>query len=103
MIFNPDTAPGRGTYYFRDFEAAAQLSKLEPIAADARSDAEIETVVTSLGGEARGGVPHREAPESEDRPTLPVDREVHRDGEPLLHLRARPQFRPVLPQILLLL
>jgi putative tryptophan/tyrosine transport system substrate-binding protein len=56
MIFNPDTAPGRGTYYFRDFEAAAQLSKLEPIAADARSDAEIETVVTSLGGEARGGL-----------------------------------------------
>jgi putative tryptophan/tyrosine transport system substrate-binding protein len=56
MIFNPDTAPGRGTYYFREFEAAAQSSKLEPIAADARSDAEIETVVTSLGGEARGGL-----------------------------------------------
>ena len=56
MIFNADTAPGRGTYYFRDFEAAARSSKLEPIAADARSDAEIETVVTSLGGEARGGL-----------------------------------------------
>jgi ABC transporter substrate binding protein len=38
MIFNSDTAPGRGTYYFRDFEAAARSSKLEPIAADARSD-----------------------------------------------------------------
>src|SRR6266567_7980354 len=23
MLFNPDTAPGAGTYYFRDFEAAA--------------------------------------------------------------------------------
>ncbi len=56
MIFNADTAPGRGTYYFRDFEAAARSSKLEPIAADARSDAEIETVVTSLGGEAHGGL-----------------------------------------------
>jgi putative ABC transport system substrate-binding protein len=56
MLFNPDTAPGRGTYYFRDFEAAARSSKLEPIAADARSDAEIETVVTSLGGEPRGGL-----------------------------------------------
>jgi hypothetical protein len=22
MIFNSDTAPGRGTYYFRDFEAS---------------------------------------------------------------------------------
>ena len=56
MIFNSDTAPGRGTYYFRDFEAAARSSKLEPIAADARSDAEIETVVTLLGGEPRGGL-----------------------------------------------
>jgi putative tryptophan/tyrosine transport system substrate-binding protein len=48
MIFNSDMAPGHGTYYFRDFEAAARSSKLEPIAADARSDAKIETVVTSL-------------------------------------------------------
>lgn len=56
MIFNSDTAPGRGTYYFRDFEAAARSSKLEQIAADARSDAEIETIVTSLGGEPRGGL-----------------------------------------------
>jgi hypothetical protein len=31
MIFDPDTAPGRGTYYFRDFEAAARSSKLELI------------------------------------------------------------------------
>jgi putative ABC transport system substrate-binding protein len=56
MIFNPDTAPGRGTYYFRDFEAAARSSKLEPIAADARSDAEIETVATTLAVEPRGGL-----------------------------------------------
>ena len=28
MIFDPDTAPGRGTYYFRDFEAAARSYKL---------------------------------------------------------------------------
>jgi putative ABC transport system substrate-binding protein len=26
MLFNPDTAPGGGTYYFRDFEAAARSS-----------------------------------------------------------------------------
>jgi putative tryptophan/tyrosine transport system substrate-binding protein len=38
MLFNPDTAPGGGTYYFRDFEAAARSSKVEPIAARARSD-----------------------------------------------------------------
>ena len=56
LIFNADTAPGRGMYHFRDFAAAARSSKLEPIAADARSDAEIETVVASLGREPRGGL-----------------------------------------------
>jgi putative tryptophan/tyrosine transport system substrate-binding protein len=56
MIFNPDTAPGRGTYYYRDFEAAARSAQLEPIEARARSDTEIEAVVTSLGGEPRGGL-----------------------------------------------
>jgi putative ABC transport system substrate-binding protein len=56
MIFNPDTAPGGGAYYYRDFEDAAHLSGIEPIAARARSDDEIETVVTSLGGEPRGGL-----------------------------------------------
>ena len=56
MIFNPDTAPGRGTYYYRDFEAATRSSQIKPIEARARSDAEIESVVTSLGGEPRGGL-----------------------------------------------
>jgi putative tryptophan/tyrosine transport system substrate-binding protein len=56
MLFNPDTAPGGGTYYFRDFEAAAQSSKVESIAARARSDPEIELVVTSLGREPAGGL-----------------------------------------------
>ena len=48
ILFNPDTAPGGGTYYFRDFETAARSSKVEPIAARARSDPEIELVVTSF-------------------------------------------------------
>jgi putative tryptophan/tyrosine transport system substrate-binding protein len=55
MLFNPDTAPGGGTYYFHDFETAARSSKVEPIAAPARSDPEIE-LVTSLGGEPGGGL-----------------------------------------------
>jgi putative ABC transport system substrate-binding protein len=53
MLFNPDTAPGGGKYYLADFEAAARSSKVEPIAARAHSDAEIEAVVTSLGTSAR--------------------------------------------------
>ncbi len=56
MLFNPDTAPGGGTYYFRDFEAAARSTKVEPIAARARSDAEIEAIITSLGRESGGGL-----------------------------------------------
>ena len=56
MLFNPDTAPGGGTYYFRDFEAAVRSSKVEPIAARARTDTEIETAVTSVGGAAGGGL-----------------------------------------------
>jgi len=56
ILFNPDTAPGGGVYYFRDFDAAARSNNVEPIAARARSDAEIEAVVTSLGGEPGGGL-----------------------------------------------
>jgi putative ABC transport system substrate-binding protein len=56
ILFNPDTAPGGGTYYFRDFEPAVRSKNVEPIAARARSDAEIETVVTSLGGQSGGGL-----------------------------------------------
>jgi putative tryptophan/tyrosine transport system substrate-binding protein len=56
MLFNPETAPGGGTYYLRDFDAAAQSSKVEPIAARARSETEIETVVNSLGREPNGGL-----------------------------------------------
>ena len=38
MLFNPDTAPGGGNYYLRDFETAAKSSNIEPIAARARSN-----------------------------------------------------------------
>jgi putative tryptophan/tyrosine transport system substrate-binding protein len=56
MLFNPDTAPGGGTYYFPDFGAAARSTKVEPIAARARSEAEIEAIITSLGRESGGGL-----------------------------------------------
>jgi putative ABC transport system substrate-binding protein len=56
ILFNPDTAPGGGAYYFRDFEPAVRSTNVEPIAARAHSDAEIEAFVTSLGGEPRGGL-----------------------------------------------
>jgi putative tryptophan/tyrosine transport system substrate-binding protein len=57
IIFNPDTAPGRGgSYYLPSFEAAARSLKVEPIVAPAHSDTEIETVMTSLRREPGGGL-----------------------------------------------
>jgi putative tryptophan/tyrosine transport system substrate-binding protein len=56
MIFNPDTAAGRGAYYGPSFEAAALSLKVEPISSPVHNDAEIETVVTSLGREPGGGL-----------------------------------------------
>ena len=56
IMFNPDTAPDGGSYYLPSFEAAARSLKVEPIAAPVHSDAEIETVITSLGREPRGGL-----------------------------------------------
>jgi putative tryptophan/tyrosine transport system substrate-binding protein len=56
MIFNPDTAPYVSAYYLPSFNAAAQSLNVEPIAAPVRTDAEIETVINSLGGEPGGGL-----------------------------------------------
>jgi len=56
IMFNPDTAPGGGSYFLPSFEAAARSLKVEPIAAPVHNDTEIETVMTSLGREPRGGL-----------------------------------------------
>jgi putative ABC transport system substrate-binding protein len=56
IMFNPDTPLGRGSYYLPSFEAAARSLKVIPIAAPVHSDAEIETVMTSLGREPGGGL-----------------------------------------------
>jgi putative tryptophan/tyrosine transport system substrate-binding protein len=56
IMFDPDTASGGGSYYLPSVEAAAQSNKVAPIAAPVRSDAEIETVITSLGREPGSGL-----------------------------------------------
>jgi putative tryptophan/tyrosine transport system substrate-binding protein len=56
IIFNPDTAPYGRLYFLPTFEAGARSLNMEPIAAVAHSDAEIETVITSLGREPGGGL-----------------------------------------------
>jgi putative ABC transport system substrate-binding protein len=54
-LFNPDTAPGRGLYQLGSFQAAARSLDIEPIVAEAHSDADIENVIASLGSD-QGGV-----------------------------------------------
>jgi putative ABC transport system substrate-binding protein len=56
FMFNPVTAPYIGSYFRAPFEAAARSLKVAPIAAPVHSDAEIETVITSLGREPGGGL-----------------------------------------------
>jgi putative ABC transport system substrate-binding protein len=56
IMFNPDIAPGGGSYYLPAFEAAARSFKVAPIAAPVHGDAEIETVIASLSREPRGGL-----------------------------------------------
>ena len=54
IMFNPDTAPGGGTYFLDPFKAAARSLAMEPITSPVRSDAEIEAVIASLGREQAG-------------------------------------------------
>jgi putative tryptophan/tyrosine transport system substrate-binding protein len=55
IMFNPDTAPGKGSYFLPSFESTARSLTIEPIIAAVRSDAEINTVIKSLG-EVSGGL-----------------------------------------------
>jgi putative tryptophan/tyrosine transport system substrate-binding protein len=56
IMFNPDTAPYARSYYLPSFEAAARSFKVAPIAAPVHSEAEIETVIISLGREPGGSL-----------------------------------------------
>jgi len=56
IMFNPDTAPGGGSYYLLSIEAAARSLKVEPIVTPVHSDAEITTAMVSLGREPGAGI-----------------------------------------------
>jgi putative ABC transport system substrate-binding protein len=56
IMFNPDTAPGGGSYFLTSFEAAARFFKTEPMIARVHSEAEIETIMNFLGREPTGGL-----------------------------------------------
>ncbi len=56
IMFNPDTAPGGGSYFLPSFEAGARSLTVAPIVAPVHSDAEIETAITALGREPGCGL-----------------------------------------------
>ena len=56
MMFNPDTAPYVNSMLMPVFETAAKSFNIVPIAARVHSDAEIETVITSLSREPGGAL-----------------------------------------------
>jgi putative tryptophan/tyrosine transport system substrate-binding protein len=56
IIFNPDTAPGHGTYFAQAFEDSARSFNLEPISAPVHTKSDIEEVISGLAIEPRGGL-----------------------------------------------
>jgi putative ABC transport system substrate-binding protein len=56
MMFNPDTAPGDGSFFLPVVEAAARSLNVELISAPVRSDSDIEMVISSLGRKPGGGI-----------------------------------------------
>jgi putative tryptophan/tyrosine transport system substrate-binding protein len=53
-MFNPDTFPAPG--YLPSLETAARSLKVAPVITPVHNDAEIETAITDLGHEPRGGL-----------------------------------------------
>src|ERR1700692_1407753 len=56
IMFNPDTAPGGGSYFMPSFEGAARSLRVAPIAAPVHTDAEIDGVMVRLQDEQAGGL-----------------------------------------------
>jgi putative tryptophan/tyrosine transport system substrate-binding protein len=56
IMLNPEASPGRGSLHTAPLEAAAQSLKIELSPAPVRSDAEIETIVTTLARAPGGGL-----------------------------------------------
>jgi putative ABC transport system substrate-binding protein len=56
IMFNPDTAPGRGKFLLPSFEDAAKKLAIEPMTFEVRNDAEIEDAISKLGARQAGVV-----------------------------------------------
>ena len=56
VIFNPDTAPGGGSFFLKSVAASAPALQIEVLPLPAHSDDEITRAITGLGREPGGGL-----------------------------------------------
>src|SRR6266513_1038581 len=55
-LYNPDTAPAAGTFFSTPFANAANEFKVQPITAEVRNPAEIESAIVKLSREPNSGL-----------------------------------------------
>jgi putative tryptophan/tyrosine transport system substrate-binding protein len=56
ILYNPDSAPAAGRFFLTPFVGAAREFKIQPITAQVRNPAEIESAIAKLGSEPRSGL-----------------------------------------------
>jgi putative tryptophan/tyrosine transport system substrate-binding protein len=56
ILYNPDSAPATGTFFLTPFTDAAREFNVQPITAQVRNPAEIESAIAKLGGEPKSGL-----------------------------------------------
>jgi putative ABC transport system substrate-binding protein len=56
VMFNPETAPGGGSYYLRPLEAAAASMAVKFAATPVRDPGQIESAIATVGGEPGGSL-----------------------------------------------
>jgi putative ABC transport system substrate-binding protein len=56
ILYNPESAPAAGTLFLTPFVDAAREFKVQPITAQVRNPAEIESTIAKLGSEPRSGL-----------------------------------------------
>jgi ABC-type uncharacterized transport system substrate-binding protein len=56
VIFNPDTAPGGGSFFLEPFEEVARSFKVKPVAARVKDAAEVASTIAALAREPNGSL-----------------------------------------------
>ena len=56
ILYNPDSSPATGTFFLPPFTDAAKEFKVQPITAQVRNPAEIESAIAKLGSEPKSGL-----------------------------------------------